>query len=222
MSTIESIPVPGGALPLHVQGPLDGAHPAVVVVPSIFGPAPDLLERLGALAGDTLVVVPDPFWRTGEGHVAYNDLDAAIGRLGEFDPAACAAEMAAAVDWARDRSNGHVVAVGICFGGPFVLRLAAADAVQGIVTWHGSRMEQHLEVVPDIGCPVRHHLGSEDPVSPPEAVEAIREAFADHDDARIVVHPGATHGFSHDGDAWDPEAWAASFASLVELVDRGR
>lgn len=223
MQRIEQIEVDGGAVPTDVQGPDDPSGcPAVVVVPSIYGPAPDLLARLGSLVGDTLVVVPDPFWRTGEGWVTYGDVDTAIGRLGEFDVAGCFDEMAAVVSWAKGAGNGHVVAVGICFGGPYVLRLAAAGLVDGVVTWHGSRMEQHLQVVPDIACPVRHHLGADDPVTPPEVVDALREAFADHPDAEVVVHPGATHGFSHDGDAWDAAAHDAGFASLVELLDRGR
>lgn len=217
-----AIDVEGGALPLHVQGFDDGTAPALVVVPSVFGPAPDLLDRLAGLADDTLVVVPDPFWRTGERVVPYDRLDDAIGRMADFDFGAASREMAAAVDWARTHGNGRVVAVGICFGGPFVLRLAAKGAVDGIVTWHGSRMEQSLDRAADITCPVRHHLGSVDPVTPPEVVDALRSAFADHPDCEILVHEGATHGFSHDGDAYDDAAWQASLASVVELLDRYR
>lgn len=217
------IEVPAGQLPLHVLGPEDASRvPALVVIPSIFGPADDLLGRLAELAGDTLVVVPDPFWRTGEGAMPYDDLDAAIGRLAEFDLDACTAEMAATVWWARQQANGSVVAVGICFGGPFVLGLAERHEVDGIVTWHGSRMEQALDNAARITCPVRHHLGGADPVTPPEVVDRLREAFAGHDDAQIVVHEGASHGFSHDGPAYDETAERAGFASVVELLDRLR
>lgn len=223
MIRIISLDVAAGRLPLHVQGPDDpSAHPAVVVVPSIFGPADDLLARLAALADDTLVVVPDPFWRTGEGAVAYDDMDGAIGRLADFDFGACAAEMAAAVEWARAQGNGRVVAVGICFGGPFVLGLGKRGLLDGIVTWHGSRMESVLDGVDAITCPVHHHLGSEDPVSPPEAIVAIRDAFASNPDAEVIVHEGATHGFSHDGPAYDDAAERAAFASVHDLVDRVR
>ncbi len=222
MARIIQIDVSAGQLPATVLGPEDAGAPAVVVVPSIFGPAPDLLGRLEALADDTLVVVPDPFWRTGEGAVAYDDMDTAIGRLADYDFAACATEMAAAVEWARAHGNGKVVAVGICFGGPFVLGLGKRGLLDGIVTWHGSRMESVLDDVDIITCPVHHHLGSEDPVSPPEAIAAIRDAFESNTEARVVVHDGATHGFSHDGPAYDEVAAGAGLASLVELVDRLR
>lgn len=214
-----SIPVDAGSLPAVRQGPAEaGDVPALLVVPSIFGPADDLLERLGELGDDALVVVPDPFWRTGEGAVPYDDVDTAFGRLAEFDMAACGAEMAAAAAWARAEGNGTVVGLGICFGGPFVLRMAAKGLIDGVVTWHGSRMEQSLDVVPRISCPVRHHLGSADPVTPPETIDALRDAFADHADAQIVVHDGATHGFSHDGDAFDPAAYRAGFESVRGLL----
>lgn len=220
MTRAIEIEVPDGALPAFVQGPHDAsAVPAVVVVPSIFGPAPDLLARLSELGDDALVVVPDPFWRTGEGPVAYDDHDTAFGRLAEFDFAACARELAAAASWAKEQGNGGVVAVGICFGGPYVLGLAARGLVDGVVTWHGSRMEGALDGVERISCPVRHHLGGADPVTPPETIDALRDAFASHPDAEIIVHEGATHGFSHDGDAWDEDAYRAGFASVVELLD---
>ena len=83
------IEVEGGSVPTVVQGPRDaGGVPAVVVVPSVFGPAPDLLERLGELGDSALVCVPDPFWRTGEGALAYGDMDAVVARFGTFDVAA--------------------------------------------------------------------------------------------------------------------------------------
>lgn len=223
MTRTVPIDVPDGTLPAVVHEPAPASTvPALVVVPSIFGPADDLLARLAELGDDALVVVPDPFWRTGEGVVPYDDLDAAIARLGDFDSDACATEMAAAVAWAKAHGNGGVVALGICFGGPYVLRLAAHRLVDGIVTWHGSRLESALDGVEHIACPVRHHLGSADPVTPPETIDAIREAFADHPDAEILVHEGATHGFSHDGDAYDEDAYRAGFASVVELLDRLR
>lgn len=216
-----SIEGPDGAIPTVVLRPDERTDvPALVVVPSVFGPAPDLLERFEPVAEDAIIAVPDPFWRTGEGAVPYDDMDTAIGRLGEFDWGGCGREMAAVVEWARAQGNGRVIALGICFGGPYVLRLASKGIVDGIVTWHGSRMEQSLDVVPDIACPVRHHLGSADPVTPPEVVDALRSAFAGHHDAEIHVHDGATHGFSHDGDAWDEDAFQASLASVVDLVQR--
>lgn len=214
------IPVEGGAVPTAVLTPQDPKKgPALIVIPSIFGPAPDLLKRLGEFADDALIVVPDPFWRVGGGVVAYDDMETARGRLQGFKPGLCNADIEAVIDWATKESNGRVVGVGICFGGPFVLRFAAQGKLAGGVTWHGSRMEAFLDRASETTCPLRMHFGDADPVSPPEAIEAIRKAFASHPDLSIVVHPGATHGFSHDGAAYDEAACRASLDSTRELLD---
>ena len=214
------IPVEGGAIPTVVLGPENAsALPAAIVVPSIFGPAPDLIARLGEFADRALITVPDPFWRTGGGVVPYADHQGAIARLKGFDLPACIADLEAAVAWTRARCNGRVVGVGICFGGPFVLRFAGEGKLDGGVTWHGSRMENFLDRAPSTTCPLRLHFGEADPVSPPEAVAKIRAGFASHPDLDIVVHPGAVHGFSHDGDAYDARACQAGLDATRELLE---
>lgn len=215
----ERIEVENGAVPTAVLEPdTPGRRPALVVIPSIFGPAPDLLRRLAEFADRALVAVPDPFWRVGGGAVDYGDFDKARGRLKDFDPALCNADMDAVIDWARAQSNGRVIGVGICFGGPFVLRFAAEGRLAGGVTWHGSRLQNHLDQASDITCPLRFHFGEVDPVSPPEVIEAVRTAFASHPDISIVVHPGASHGFSHDGAAYDENACRAGLDAVGELL----
>jgi len=217
---VEAIAVEGGAVPIFVLGPEDARRlPAVVVVPSIFGPASDLRGRLSELGDRALVAVTDPFWRVGGGIVPYGDLERARARLAGFDLRRCIADLGAVVDWAAARSNGRVIGLGICFGGPFVLRFAGARRLAGGVTWHGSRMEGHLDRAAETTCPLRLHFGSADPVTPPEAIEKIRAAYASNPDVSIAVHPGAVHGFSHDGPAYDARACRAGLDALRELVD---
>ncbi|MGE4650121.1 MAG: hypothetical protein AAEJ53_04465 [Myxococcota bacterium] len=104
-----SIAVNGGAIPVFAQGPNPAKRvPGLVVVPSIFGPAPDLLERMAELADAALVVVADPFWRAGGGVVPYEDHQAAFGRLEGFDLALCLADIGAVIHWTRTRCNGRV------------------------------------------------------------------------------------------------------------------
>lgn len=216
--TVE-IPVEGGGVPtalLEPEAPERG--PALVVVPSIYGPAPDLLKRLSEFSERALVAVPDPFWRVGGGVVSYGDKQTARTRLAGFELERCFADLRAVVEWAGRQSNGRVVGLGICFGGPFVLRFAAEGRLAGVVTWHGSRMENHLEGAGDITCPLRLHFGAADAITPPESIDKIRAAFASHPDVSIVVHPGAEHGFSHDGSAFDPVACRAGLDSTRELL----
>ncbi len=221
IETTEGVAVEDGAVPTAVLAPEGaGAVPALLVVPSIFGPAPDLLTRLAEFAERAVVAVPDPFWREGAGAIPYADRAAAFARLRGFEPGRCLDDLRAVAAWARRRGSGRLVGLGICFGGPFVLRLASEGLLDGVVTWHGSRMEQHLGGAGAVRCPLRLHFGDADPVTPPAAIEAVRAAFASHPDASIVVHPGADHGFSHDGPAYDPAACRAGLDAVEELLGR--
>jgi len=216
---VEAIPVEGGAVPTTVLGPEDAsALPALVVVPSIYGPAPDLLARLSGFDHLGSIVVPDPFWRVGGGVVPYDQHEAAVARLKRFELRRCIQDLSAVLGWARRHSNGRVIGLGICFGGPFVMRFAAEHQLDGVVTWHGSRMEDHLGRADEIECPLRLHFGDADPITPSEVVEKIRSLFASHPDVSIVVHPGADHGFSHDGKAYDEAACRAGLDAVGELL----
>jgi dienelactone hydrolase len=168
-----------------------------------------------------LIVAPDPFWRVGGGVVSYDDHEGALGRLKDFDLRRCIGDLSAVLDWTQAHSNHRILGLGICFGGPFVLRFAADHRLSGIVTWHGSRMQDHLDRASEIVCPLRLHFGSIDPITPPEAIEAIRERLAAHEDLSIVIHPDADHGFSHDGASHDPVACRAGLDAIVELLDAG-
>ena len=215
----QGVEVFGGSVPVFVQGPDDpSSAPGLVVVPSIFGPAPDLLEQMRELADGALTVVLDPFWRVGGGVVPYADHDGAIGRLKGFDLDRCLADVRAVIDWTRARCKGRVAGLGICFGGPVVLVAAADGALDGIVAWHGSRMENFLEGADGIACPLRFHFGSEDPVTPPDAIRKIRDAFADHPDAEFVIHEGLVHGFSHEGESYDEAAARAGVEATRALL----
>ncbi len=208
-------------MPAHVATPPDAASlPTLVVVPSIFGPAPDLLAQAAAVSDLGTAVVVDPFWRleSGGGAVAYDDPEAAMARLAGFDRGQCRDDLAAAFAWAAARGNGKVAGLGICFGGPWVLLGASKGQLDGVITWHGSRMEGVLERVGELSCPMRLHFGDADPITPPEAIEAIRTAFSSNPRAEIVVHPGADHGFSHEGRAWDPTAADAGVAAVRDVL----
>jgi carboxymethylenebutenolidase len=214
------IPVEGGGIPTIVLGERAGhRNPAIVVVPSIFGPAPDLIERLSEFGDRASIVVPDPFWRVGGGVVPYDDHAAAVARLDGFGLRSCIDDLSAVVDWARDHSDGRVLGLGICFGGPFVLRFAAEGRLAGVVTWHGSRMQDHLSRANAIACPLRLHFGAVDPITPPEAIETIRDRLEAHPDLSIVVHPGADHGYSHDGKSYDAVACRAGLDAIGELLE---
>lgn len=220
-STVQtlSVPVTDGAVPVHVTGPDDLSTVAgVVVVPSIFGANDDLLAQMASLGDVAQTAVMDPFWRQGAGALPYTERDEAFARVGELDRARCRDDVAAVARWSAERTNGRTIGLGICFGGPWVLTGAASGLFAAAVTWHGSRMEGVLDRLHGLSAPLRLHFGDADPITPPEVIESISEAFAEHPDCTIVIHPGADHGFSHEGPAWDPVATAAGMADLRALA----
>jgi carboxymethylenebutenolidase len=80
-------------------------------------------------------------------------------------------------------------------------------------------MEDHLARAAEVRCPVRLHFGAADPFVPLPAVETIRTALDAHLDVRIVVHDGATHGFTHrTAPPYDERAEGEAMASVRELV----
>lgn len=216
-----AVEVGDGSVPIYVAHHADPATaPAVVVVPSIYGPADDLLRRMSALSDVATIVVLDPFWREGGGAVDYNDRDAAVGRLADFDPRRSMTDVRAVAEWTAQRTTGEVIGVGICFGGPFVVRGAAEGWLAAAATWHGSRIQNMLADLSDFSAPLRMHFGSADAAVPPDAVAAITEHFANHPDCKIVMHDGAEHGFSFEGPGYDADAAAACYEDLRALVVR--
>jgi carboxymethylenebutenolidase len=216
-----SIAVRDGALPITLARG-DGRGAAVVVMPSAFGITEGLQQQMRELAVDaTAVVTIDPFFRFDAGVVPYDDMTRVIGRLQRLDTTQAEREFHAAVQWVRDEFHvASVLALGICFGGPFALRAAADRVVQGAVTWHGTRMEQHLDRASEIVCPMHLHFGAVDPFVSMDAVERIRSALAHRDDVHIAVHANATHGFSHRDapQAFHPDAERAAMASVRALI----
>ena len=217
--------VDDGAVPVIVMAADDDAEgrPALLCVPSIFGANDDLLDQLDSLTDVATTAVMDPFWRVEAGPIPYAERKAAFDRVGQLDRVATEGDVEAVARWLAGRSNGKVAGLGICFGGPQVLLGAAAGWLHGVVTWHGSRMEQFLDRLAGsdalAAAPMRHHLGDADPITPPEAIAALTAAFADHPDCSLTVHPGADHGFSHEGDAWDPVATAEAMADLRVVLE---
>ncbi|MRG91166.1 dienelactone hydrolase family protein [Polyangium spumosum] len=219
--THQHLPAFGCDLPLTITR-AEGRGAAVVILPSAFGVAPDLEAQMVELAADASVVVAfDPFFRDDPGPAPYEDMARVMTRLRGVDAERLYRDLRATIDWIRDQEEGRaVVVLGICFGGPYALRAAADGAASGVVTWHGTWMERHLDRAAEIRCPMRLHFGSVDPFVPPSAVDAIRTAFAGRPDVRIVVHEGATHGFSHRAAAraYDERAERGAMESLRALV----
>jgi carboxymethylenebutenolidase len=218
----EAVGVEDGAVPVTVAVGV-GRGAAVVIAPSAFGVMPDLQRQMEEIAGVASEVLSfDPFWRGDAGPADYRDMPRIVARLQSLDRARSAADLRAVIARARgDNPARKVVVVGICFGGPFALHAAADGVADGVVMWHPSRLEQHLARIPEAGVPMALHFGELDPFVPMSTVAAVRAAVADRVDVDVVVHAGATHGFSHpEAPAYDPRAERAAVAAVVAMAKK--
>jgi carboxymethylenebutenolidase len=217
---LQQVPIDGGAIPVTFIAPAGAeALPALVIVPSIFGVAEDLVAQMEVLAaaGATAVAM-DPFWRVQPGPLPYHDASAAFARLRQTDLQQIMSDLASVLAWVRPQCTGRIVGLGICFGGSFCFRAAARGELDAVVTWHGSRLDEFLDLAAEIRCPMRLHFGDSDPVMPMDRVALVQEAFASRDDVVIVIHQGAGHGFSHQGAAYHEAACRAGLDAAKEMI----
>jgi len=209
-----TFPGPGGVqLSGYLAAPKDAAGklPSVLVIHENRGLNPhieDVTRRL-ALEG-FLALGIDLLSREG-GTPA--DEDAAREKIGKLDPAATIAEAVAAVAYlkALPESNGKVGAVGFCWGGGVVNRLAAAtpDLVAG-VAYYG--MQAPAADVPKIKAKLMlHYAGLDDRINAgiPAYEAALKAAGVDY---QVFVYNGVNHAFNNDTSSARYDAAAAKLA----------
>ena len=110
----------------------------------------------------------------------------------------------------RPECSGKAGAIGYCMGGRLAYTAAALCGVDAAVAYYGGRIQDQRHLAGQIGCPNQFHYGGNDDHSPPEAVEAVRQAVVDKD-AEIHVYPGAPHGFN----CWARASYDPASAALA-------
>jgi len=118
--------------------------------------------------------------------------------------------------------------VGFCIGGHLALLAATLPEVAATCAFYGARVsnfrpgggEPTLAVVPQIAGDLLFIAGDQDPLIPPEELQAIDDAFVG-DRQRLVVALGAGHGFLCEARAdYHPEAAAMGWRELLGLFGK--
>lgn len=198
-----------------------GKAPAVIVIHENRGLNAHIedVARRAALAG-FVALAPDMLSPLGG---TPDDPDRAREMIGQLDTRTTVANLRAAVAWLAEHEagTGQVGAMGFCWGGGMVNRLAVAEpGLDAAVVFYGS--SPNPEEVPSIGAPLLlHYAGLDERIN--QTVPAYRDAL-DLSDKRFTLHmyEGVEHAFHNDTNAarYDAEAAALAWERTVDFLRR--
>jgi dienelactone hydrolase len=131
--------------------------------------------------------------------------------------------------------RARLAAIGFCFGGSVVLELARAGAeLKAVVSFHGVLAIKLPAAEGQVKASVLVLTGAEDPLAPPDQVEAFETEMraAKVADWQVVSYGNTLHGFTNpaaDGSMMrtalyhaqsDRRAWAAMKALFDEVLGK--
>jgi carboxymethylenebutenolidase len=200
-SRIESVQTPDGAFDLIVWLPDAGTGPGLLLIQEIYGVS-DYIRAVGEdLVGlGYVVAAPDLFWRLKPRFQAAHDeagLAESLELSSRFDAGQGVADAAAALELLRSlpEVGGGVGVIGFCLGGSIAFFLAAQDGLDAVVSFYGSAVPGHLEVLEQIDSPLQFHFGGSDGYISRDQVAAVEQAAAGRDNVEIHVEEDAGHAF---------------------------
>jgi carboxymethylenebutenolidase len=205
----------------------------LVLVPDIAG-LRDLFDDIARrIATHGLAVCAvEPFARIGRDERAALDIDARMARVrGLYDDVQLG-DLAEAADHLEATTGVQSTSVlGFCMGGYYTLKAAAtgrferAVAFYGMIrtpeNWQGPGHRSPLDTAAN-AVPTLAIFGDHDPYTPEADIEALRSAWRDKTECKVVVYRDAEHGFVHapERPAHRPEdaadAWRRALAFLLE------
>jgi len=220
-----SIDGQGGTFDAYLALPPRGSGPGLLLLQEIFGVNEHIraVARQYALDG-FVVLAPDVFWQQSRrvelGYVG-DDWQRAMALVNGADRAALLRDLKDSVTalQARPEVAGRKTGVfGYCMGGRLAFQAAAHTGVDAAVAYYGGGIQQQLDLVPAIACPIQLHYGELDANIPLEAVAQVRAALSGKR-ADVHVYPGAHHGFNCWARAsYDPGSAALAHGRTLEFL----
>ncbi|NUS66996.1 MAG: dienelactone hydrolase family protein, partial [Ensifer adhaerens] len=213
--TGEDITYPGAAgdmkgylvRPAEVSGKL----PAVIVIHENRGLNPHIRDVARRMALEGFLALAPDFLSPAGG--TPTDEDKAREMIGALDAAATTANAAATVAFLEGhaQSTGKVGAIGFCWGGGLVNRLAVGSPdLKAGVAYYGAQPK--AEDVPKIKAALLlHYAGLDERIN--AGIDAYQKALKDNGkDATVYVYDGVNHAFNNDTSAARYDKAAADLA----------
>jgi len=178
-----------------------GPRPGVLVLPEWWGINDYAKGRARQLAEMGYITFVADMYGGGK---ATRDAKQAEAWSGELygKPGLFAARSKAALDVLRKEQGvdaNHVAAIGFCFGGTALLKLAySGEKLDGAVVFHGGLMAPDANEQKQIHTSLAILHGAEDTFTKPEEIEKMRKAFeAAKVDWYMVTYAHAQHAFTN-------------------------
>jgi carboxymethylenebutenolidase len=228
-STVEVAANDGGKFKAHLAEPEGAAKAGVVVLQEIFGINANIRGVAAWLAeSGYAAIAPDLFWRQEPG-VELNpanadDRERATTLMKGVDPALAVADALAAASTLKSRLGGsaRIGAAGYCFGGKLAFLLATRPEISACVSYYGVAIQASLNSAAHLCRPLLLHIAGNDHLCPPEAQQAIKQAFKDKSDlVTIMEYPGAAHAFARRGGAaFDAQSAQRADGATLAFLDQ--
>ncbi len=203
----------GGKMPAYVAMPKSGRKlPCIMVVQEIFGLheyIKDVCRRL-ANAG-YVAVAPSLYFRQGDATkiADINQLRSTIVNKVKYDQVL--SDLDATASWLQQQKNTDATKLGItgfCWGGTATWMYAAHNPkVKAGVAWYGkikgevtaNQSKFPIDIAKTLKVPVLGLYGEKDAGIPLEDLREMERSLAQGSSgARIIIYPGAQHGFHAD------------------------
>ena len=217
----------GGEMGAYLALPPSGKGPGIVLIQEIFGVNSAMRRAADEFAAAGYVVaVPDLFWRLSPGvELGYSEDERtrAFGLMNAFDFGQGVQDLGQTLCWldGRDETVGGVALLGFCMGGKLAVIAGAANPqVAAVISFYGVKLDDNLEQIRSIGCPLQIHVGDKDSHVPMETVATLGKTVEDIANAELFVYAGAEHAFFNGdrGDVFHPAAAKLAMERTLKVL----
>jgi carboxymethylenebutenolidase len=221
----ENVTYPGasGEMKGYLAIPKDAAGklPAVIVIHENRGLNPHIRDIARRMALEGFVAVAPDFLSPNGGTPANEDEARAMFQSLDMAAAVANGEATRAFLAGHEKTNGRVGAIGFCWGGGMVNRMAVASPELGAgVAYYGSQVP--ADQVPSIKAPLMLHYASLD-----ERINAGIDAYKAALDANgksyeLHMYEGVNHAFNNDTSSarYDKAAADLAWSRTVEFLKK--
>jgi carboxymethylenebutenolidase len=177
----------------YLAVPPSGSGPGIIVQDEVSGLNGGTNSICDQLAEEGYVALaPDLFARLDR------NTDKGLASYSHFDDERRLEDVGAAIAALRAKPEvaGGIGTVGFGMGGRMAIKTAARFKIDCAVIYYGTSIEDCLDLVRDIPCPIVLHFAELDSFTPLATVERIRREIARSNNIKINVYPGVKHGFA--------------------------